>query len=509
MLEPLGSELKAKLTSILKSSVEALGGDAGVIALWDEEEKRFTEEASYGLSQKAIEQLRPLLREAIPDLAGSKQSFAKLSGLQPDARVLSSASRDAQDPIIALPLKIDGKSIGLIYILRPSAAEAFNFSDQPILAAFADYAAIAVENAQLAHQLAEEKRRIESILENNPDGIMMVNVQRQILSFNAAMERLTGWKREEVIGKRCFDILQASDRDGTVCALKCPLVKAIQSSESYFELSGTIRTKSGRKLDVAMTYSIVRSPNGEPRNAVVSLRDVSRLREIENLRATLLSTISHELQTPVSIIKGYASTLAQSDAGWDQESLRQGMEIIEEESDRLTKLIGNLVTASRIEAGGMELDRSPVEFPLLVGKVVRKLQVQAPSHKFEIKFPADFPPVLADPEKMEEVLLNLLDNAIKYSPEGGLITVEGQASEDEIMITVADQGIGIPQSEQEKVFDRFFQVKNRTLKQPRGVGLGLFICQAIIQAHGGKIKVESELGKGSKFTFTLPLGEEI
>jgi PAS domain S-box-containing protein len=509
VLEPSINNLQEKLASILKSSVEALGGDAGVIALWNEKEKRFIEGASYGLSQKAIEQLRPLLKEAIPDLAGSRQSFDRLSELQPDARVPSSTARRLQDPIIALPLKIEERSIGLIYILRPSAAEAFDFNDQPTLAAFADYAAIAVQNAQLAHQLAEEKRRIESILENSPDGIMTVDLQRRIVTFNAAMERLTGWKREEALGKQCFDVLQAKDKDGNVCMIRCPLTRASSSDESYFGLDSAIMTKDGRKLDVAMAYSIVRSAGGEPINAVVSLRDVSRLREIESLRATLLSTISHELQTPVSIIKGYASTLAQSDAGWSQESLHQGMEVIEEESDRLSKLITNLLSASKIEAGGLKLEKSPIELPLLAAKVARKLQVQAPSHKLEIDFPPDFPPVLADPEKIEEVLSNLLDNAIKYSPKGGTITIEGRVSGDEVMVTVADQGIGISLPDQERVFDRFFQVKDSTTQQRHGVGLGLFICQAIIQAHGGKIKVESEPRRGSRFTFTLPLEGEI
>jgi signal transduction histidine kinase len=241
---------------------------------------------------------------------------------------------------------------------------------------------------------------------------------------------------------------------------------------------------------------------------VINVRDIRRLREIENLRSTFLSMLGHELQTPLSIIKGYTDTLARSDGKWDKKTLSHGLEVIEEECDRLSKLVNRLLLASRIETRTVTLKKDEVQLPAVASKVVRRLEATAGKHNFGVSFNPGFPVVYADPELMEGVITNLVDNAIKYSPLGGKITITGRAEVDHVRVTVVDEGIGIPRRDLERIFDRFRRGDTSQVQKVRGVGLGLYICKSIVEAHGGRIEVSSEPGAGSRFTFTLPLQEK-
>ncbi len=501
-------DLEATLMLILRNAVKALGGGAGVIATWSEAERRFVVRAAYGLDTKTLAKLRPLLDEAAPDLAGSRESFALISQLLPELALPPSPDGARHDPIIALPLQVGKQSVGLIYVLRPINAGSFTRMDQPVLGAFAEQAAISVQNASLAHILSEEKRRIESILESSADGIMSIDARCRLVGFNLAMEKLTGYPREEVLGKECFRVLNFRDRAGkNLCNLWCPILKGYAEAAPTLEQQGLIKAKGGRDIDVAMVYAIVRSPEGKPINAVVNVRDLSRFREVESLRETFLAMLGHELQTPLAIIKGYTSTLAREDGKWNEETLRRGLRVIEQESDRLANIMRKLLLASRITAGALDLKKEPVDMSYLAGKVVRRLQELTGIHTFEIDFASDFPSIPAEPALLEEVLTNLVENAVKYSPQGGKITISGRSSDGQVEITVADEGIGIPSSELKRLFTPFHRVDRGAAGKVQGVGLGLHICKAIVEAHGGKIEVASQFGKGSQFTFTLPFGE--
>ena len=219
----------------------------------------------------------------------------------------------------------------------------------------------------------------------------------------------------------------------------------------------------------------------------------------------LLATVSHELQTPISIIKAYASTLGRSDVHWDEQTIKDKVHAIEEESDRLSGLVSKLLYTSRLDSGEFSLNKLLLDLPQEVRRVAKRFAGRTEMHKIEIDFPPDFPPVAADPEKVEEILTNLLDNAIKFTPRGGTITIKGEVSENEALVTVADEGIGIPLRDRDRIFDRFYRVEDDSTKSTRGTGLGLYICKTLIEAHGGRIWVEGELGKGSRFTFACLL----
>jgi signal transduction histidine kinase len=238
------------------------------------------------------------------------------------------------------------------------------------------------------------------------------------------------------------------------------------------------------------------------------MRDITRERAQEEQRSTFISVISHELQTPIAIIKGYASTLARSDAVLNPEALHIRLKAVEEEADRLNALVGNLLYASRIQAGGLHMEITPLDLAPLIERVVQRMRVRVPEAVITLDLPAHLPTVLADRERITEVLQNLLENARKYSPGQAQITVACRAMADEVIVSISDRGMGIALREQESIFERFQRADQATQSTIQGAGLGLYICRAIVEAHGGRIWVESTLHSGSTFSFSLPREEK-
>ena len=239
-------------------------------------------------------------------------------------------------------------------------------------------------------------------------------------------------------------------------------------------------------------------------NIVGSVRDITRFREAEELKSTFISIISHELKTPVALIKGYAGTLRREDAEWDAATVRESAAVIEEEADRLTQLIDNLLDASRLQAGGLKLNLGDVALDQMAQRLVEKFRTQTSQHVLSVDFPPTWPLVQADAARLEQVLSNLIGNAIKYSPTGGAVRVTGRVLPDEVIVSVSDEGIGIPVEEQARIFERFYRVDDALSRRTAGSGLGLYLAKAVIDAHGGRIWVESAPGHGASFSFALP-----
>ena len=505
-------ELQPELESILRNAVRALGGSAAVVATWDDAVRRFVVTGAYGLDGAQIARIRPLLNEAIPDLALSREQFALLSALLPQSALPVSTTGEMQNPVMAVPLHTADETVGLIFVLRSSDAATFSQLDPPVLAAFAEQAAIAVQSARLAHLLTQEKQRVESILEGSADGIYTVDAARRIVSVNPAMERLLGRSGEEIVGLPCAVALDWRDRDGRpLCPGRCPMLTTAnppagtQVSGNVTELAGTVRSRRGQRTEVALVYSVVRSPEMAPLNAVVNVRDMTRVRETEEMRSAFLSMLGHQLQTPLAIIKGYTNTLSRPDARWDAETLRRSFEAIEEETDHMSQLMNRLLLASRLETGALPLNQEQVNLAAVAEKVIGRMLPTSSKHEFSAHFPADLPPVSGDPELLEETLVNLVDNAVKYSPDGGPVTVSGRQDDDgAVKVSVSDAGVGVPRWETRRIFERFHRSQNPVSALSRGMGLGLFICDAIMKAHHGGIEVSSSPGEGATFTLSFP-----
>lgn len=237
------------------------------------------------------------------------------------------------------------------------------------------------------------------------------------------------------------------------------------------------------------------------REELESTRTIS---EANRLKAELISTLAHEMRTPLTSIKGCSTALLMDEVTFSPETQREFLQMIDQECDILQDLIRDLLESSIIDAGLLRLEYQPIRLPRLVHSVVNELSRRTSQHCFVIDFPDDFPILEADPDRLLQVLRNLLDNAIKYSPEGGLIVVRGMVGEREVTISVADQGIGISPEHLNRLFEKFFRAQSNLGSHVVGSGLGLPIARTIVEKHGGRIWAESRLGHGSTFYFTLP-----
>ncbi len=238
------------------------------------------------------------------------------------------------------------------------------------------------------------------------------------------------------------------------------------------------------------------------------LRGTEALGEANRLKAELISTLAHEMRTPLTSIKGYSTALLMEDVAFEPTTQREFLQFIDEECDTLQNLIHDILESSIIDAGLLKLELQPVLLPRLVQGVIDDMARRAEGCRFVVDLPDRLPVVEADPERITQVLRNLLDNAIKYSPGGGLIIVRAEAQPTEVMISVADQGVGIAPEHLHQLFEKFFRAKTGLIRNIVGSGLGLPIAHAIVESHGGRIWAESALGQGSTFYFTLPLPEK-
>jgi K+-sensing histidine kinase KdpD/CheY-like chemotaxis protein len=234
--------------------------------------------------------------------------------------------------------------------------------------------------------------------------------------------------------------------------------------------------------------------------------EIEILRELNRLRSELIANVSHELRTPLGLIQIFCTTLLREDVDFDPETQREFLHDIEEETDKLEKIVDNLLDLSQMKDGRLHLEKCSTDLGQLAKEVMETMEVQLTQHRFVHDFPSDPLMATVDPKRIEQVLRNLLSNALKYSPEGGIITVQGRGDKRQLLVRISDQGMGIPSEDLERIFERFYRVENEITQGVRGAGLGLAVCRGIVEAHGGRIWVESTLGVGSTFYFTLPVG---
>jgi PAS domain S-box-containing protein len=491
-------DLVSVLSLVIGYAVEMTAGTSGLIALYDEESgDELRIRASARLPREEWPAFARLLTLAPADLPRRGEAIL---------REVAADTGMTLRQMIALPLTLRDTPVGLIYVFRAALNVAFSADDRQVLQEFADQAAIAVSNARLYQSVLREKQRLDATIEQSADGVMIIDSRWRITTFNRAMEQLTGWSREEAIGRPCAEVLGIQNLQGVnICLSDCPLQRLPFAANPVVE--GRLHTRDGRELFVQSRYAPQRGPKGQFLGAIANVRDVTLQKQEEALQNTFISVISHELKTPVSIIKGFAGTLRREDASFSAEQYREGLDLIEDEADRLARLIQDLLDVSRLTAGGIRLELADFPLPRLAADVVRSFAPTAgESFEFELRFPDEMPPVQGDYERCRQVLANLVSNAVKYSPEGGTIRIGGWPEGEHAVCYVSDQGIGIPAEEQEAIFRRFYRVDNRLRRETQGSGLGLFLTRAIVEAHGGRIWVESQLGKGARFVFTLPLG---
>jgi signal transduction histidine kinase len=499
-------DLSSLLRLILEAASEMLSGHAGLIVLRDDdggagEAETYSVRVSIGIPAQAVNLFAPLWANGIESGALSRRILTQIA---------MAVGMPLQE-VVALPMAAGDQVLGSIYIFR-NYGGAFSANDRQVLQAFADQAAIAVNNARLYEQVSTEKRRLDAILEVSADGVMILDPSFRITRFNQALARYSGWSAAQAIGRQHDDVLVLRDKRAGMTLSEAaaggwPLVTRssaglMVSGPLYVE--GDLQRRDGTRLSVGITYAPLFDRDGRLVNLIANVRDITRFREADELKNTFISIISHELKTPVALIKGYAGTLRRDDARWEPETVRESARIIEEEADRLTTLIDNLLDASRLQAGGLKLNLGDVAVDAIAHRLVELFQTQTTQHTLTAAFPARFPIVHADAARIEQLLSNLISNAIKYSLQGGRIRVSGRALPETVEIAVSDEGAGIPLEEQSRIFERFYRVDDALSRRAQGSGLGLFIAKAIAEAHGGSIRVDSAPGHGASFTVSLP-----
>lgn len=493
-------DLNTVLRRILQAAAELLAGQAGLIGL-REDEGVWQLRAHYGIPEALLPNFTPLFAD-IPE-HGDAARFP-LPELNRRLAVIAQAARWGLLQALALPMVVRGEVVGVIYIFRTYAAE-FSVNDQTLLGSFATQAAIAVQNARLYLQTTQEKRRLDALLDSSPDGVFIMNPGQKVQRFNRAMTQLTGWSAAEALGRTHGDLIRWLRREpgpdlDTAAAEGWPL----PGNPAPLYVEGDLLDRKGKPTPVGITYAPLFDREARLVNIIANARDITRFREAEQLKSAFISVISHELKTPVAIIKGYAETLHRADADWDKDMVNDSLTVIVEEADRLTELIENLLDASRLQAGGLSLNTSDVALAPLCARLVNKFRTQTSKHTFALAFPPEFPVVLADETRLTQVISNLLSNAIKYAPDGGTIRVGGQATPQQVTMSVSDEGPGIAPPDLPRIFDRFYRADSDLTKRVKGSGLGLFLAKAIVEAHGGRIWAESVPGQGTTVSFTLP-----
>lgn len=460
-----------------------------------DEIRRFHVRATQGVSGEIFRENKPsILLDAITDPRTLKESVALLNVRNGAGVPLISEKRDDDNRVI------ERNTIGVIWVFNKRYGNVFIEEDIHLLERLARNATAVIQNAQLFREVVEEKEELEHIIECVYAGLLMVNKDGHITQMNASARTMFDVDGSEVVGKPYADLV-ASPK---VCEL---LQRSLTTGEEIAEeISLYSEATGGDERIYQAQMAAVRSEDNQPIGSVAIFNDITEIRSVERMKTAFVSTVSHELRTPLTSIKGFISTLlADVEGYYDHQTQREFYGIIDTECDRLTRLISDLLNVSRIEAGrALDLNPKPVTLPPLIEKVVRVQKSYTNKHTLITDIAEDLPIIIADEDKCEQMLTNLVNNAIKYSPKGGDITVKAVRDGDGVHMSITDQGMGIPESHMPKVFERFHRVDNRDTREVGGTGIGLYLVKHLVEAHGGKIWLESEVGVGTTFHFTLP-----
>jgi signal transduction histidine kinase/putative methionine-R-sulfoxide reductase with GAF domain len=498
-------DLDEILSGALGTTLEVIGEDTGEIFLIDEESGDLVLRTRQGLSDafaaaeavvgsgeclcgRAVESGKPLL---VADLASYP------------GRTRQACLREGFRSCVRLPLRARGEILGLLNIQSRNHRE-FNEDEVEWLGAVGNQIGIAIANAQLIEDAERRRATMDSVMDSLVDGLVLVNRGNKITYTNPCAERMLGLPEGSMVGLSLAAVEQKmADRTTDSPGVLTQLLNAPIDSEEAPAVEVSLSTPVARTLQIR--FFRIRHVGGGHLGLGLLLRDVTREKELDRMKSQLLSTVSHELRTPLASIKGFATTMLRQDVEWDEVSRREFLSIIDEESDRLTELIGNLLDMSRVEAGELRVEPESIDLLPILEETAAAFQVMTSEHRFQVRALKPLPQVLADPRRTRQVVRNLVENAVKYSPAGGTVTILAQVSQDRVQVSVADQGIGIKPDDVERVFDRFYQVDSASTRRVGGSGLGLAICKAIVEAHSGCIWVESRPGVGSTFYFTLPV----
>jgi PAS domain S-box-containing protein len=395
-------------------------------------------------------------------------------------------------------------------VYRPDP-HVFTQREITLLTSFANHAAMAIENAALYARsdlrLREQTRRLEALIQSLQDGLVLEDLEGTVLYANRRIGELLDLPLEDIVGTpggQLIDRLLNQVTPG----------EEVQKSKTRQAVEEALAGGGPRRVELVVTvnrqtrYLALRvfdviGPAGTPIGRGQILRDITRDREIDRMKSSLISTVSHELRTPLASIKGYVTTLLAEDVVWDSLAQREFLGIISDETDRLSKLINDLLDMSRIESGNLDVNRTECHLGDLVQRAAHRAY-PSPLDRLVVDLPPDLPHLYVDPQRIEAVLRNLIENAAKYAGDNSPITISAGIEGQHMVVRVRDQGPGIPPEYSERIFESFYRLENGLDRLFPGAGLGLAICQGFVSAHGGEVWLEPQ-PKGACIAFSLPL----
>ncbi len=363
-----------------------------------------------------------------------------------------------------------------------------------------------VQADSLAQQARAERRRLQAVFDHSPEGMVVVDAPSGLLRLaNPAAVALLGpldtdvpLRRQPWVGRLFRPGGEPLPPD------ELPLIQALESGAAGRTVELMIEQPGGGRAPALLTSVPLQGEGDSRTGALAMLQDLRALRQAERLKSDFVALVSHELRTPLTAIQGCVQTLLRAGDPPEAARSREFLHIIAEQSERLQELIDNLLSLSQVEAGALRLRRETVQPGPVIASALGQLHDRLSGLRVQTDLPDGLPPVSADARRIEQVLLNLLDNARKFAPPGSLLTVAAAAQEHAVRICVCDQGPGVPAHARERIFERFYQIEQPATRNVGGSGLGLAICKAVVEAHGGRIGVEDAPGGGAAFWFTLP-----
>jgi PAS domain S-box-containing protein len=491
----LTSELDpaAVLDEVVQQAPELVKADAAAFRLLEEEEEELVVTAADGLgAEGALGSRSPaggwlsgdVVQSGAPVALAQAGEDERLRGLDPMLQAGHAAF---------LGVPVGGPEGEIVGVLAVYATVPRNWREEEIeaLLAVAASTSAALSNAELYQRVALERERSVAILANIADGIVAVDRDGDVVLWNSAAERITGVPASVALGRAPVDVLQRSLEAPEEGARGDRLVPIMRGREEVW---------------LSVTEAVMRDPLGTVAGRIFAFRDISGDRLVEQVKSDFVSTVSHELRTPLTSIYGFAETLLRQDVMFGEEERQTFLRYIASESQRLTSIVDTLLNVARLDTGELQVNLAETDVCEVVGQVLETVEAaDVNGHRFVVELPEEPLAAKADPEKLRQVCSILVDNALRYSPDGGKVTVGAARRQDTVEVSVADEGIGIPQADQEQIFRKFYRGADAELRAGAGgTGLGLFIARGLVTAMGGRIWVSSQEGEGSRFAFELP-----
>ena len=409
------------------------------------------------------------------------------------------------------PMRHRGAAVGNFFLAEKEGEREFTSEDEEVLVLFASQAATAIANARTHRAEQRARANLEALIDTSPVGVVVFDARtRNPVSLNREAKRIVGSLRTpDRSPEQLLEMMTYRRADGREITLdELTLARELSSAEAVRAEEIVLEVPDGRRVTTLVNATPIRSADGAVESMVVTMQDLAPLEELERLRAEFLGMVSHELRAPLTSIKGSAVTLLEESAELDPAEMREFSRIIVEQANHMRGLIGDLLDAGRINAGTLSVAPEPSEVAGLVDRARTTFLSSGARHAVLIDLPPDLPRVLADRQRIVQVLNNLFSNAARHAPESSPIRVSAVRDGVHVAISVADEGRGVPPERLPQLFRKHARVGDGE-GGIGGTGLGLAICKGLVEAHGGRIWAESGgAGQGTRFTFTMPVAEE-